>query len=102
MSRYDNYIYMEICTVTLETFNGSVYNTYQGYCRGILRSIKHDELSNREKHDLAVIFDRLELIFGMSIDDTNNYILEYLESERYLDFEKVVRVTKDLFPFTGG
>ena len=101
MSKYDNYVYMEICTITLKTFRGSVYNTYQGYCRGMLRSLKHNELSKREKHDLSVIFDGLELIFGMDITDTNRYILEYLESERYSEFEKVVRMTKDLFPFTG-
>ncbi len=102
MSKYENYIYMEICTITLDAFKRSVYNTHQGYCRGLLRSLRENDLSKREKYDLSEIFAHLDLIFGMDEKETSGYILGYLESERYDEFERVIRLTKDLFPFTGG
>jgi hypothetical protein len=92
---------MEICSVTFECFKGSEYTTYRGYCRGLLRSINENNLTWREKRDLESVFERLDLIFGMSDDENNEYIIGYLNSGRYIQFEKVVRVTKDLFPFTG-
>jgi hypothetical protein len=93
---------MEICSVTLDAFKGSAYNTYRGYCEGLLRSINENTLNWREKKDLESVFERLELIFGMSDNENNEHIIGYLSSGRYIEFEKVVRVTKDLFPFTGG
>jgi hypothetical protein len=102
MDKYINHIYMEICHVTLDAFKGSAYNSYRGYCQGLLRSINENTLSWREKRDLELVFQHLELIFGMSDDENNKHIIGYLSSDRYLEFEKVVRLTKDLFPFTGG
>ncbi len=93
---------MEICTVTLDTFKASEYDTYRGYCRGLLRSLRDNNLSWREKRDLEQLFEQLDLIFGLDEKETSKHILDYLESGRYREFEKVVRLTKDLFPFTGG
>jgi hypothetical protein len=93
---------MEICSVSFENFKSSEHPTYNGYCIGLLRSLNENNLTWREKRDLESMFERLELIFGMSDEENIKHIIEYLESGRYLEFEKVVRVTKLLFPFTGA
>lgn len=102
MSKYDNYVYITICEVSFKTFRESEYSTYNNYCKGLLRSIKENYLTKREKMDLSIIIEEMDLIFGMDENETNRYLLEYLESDRCVEFEKVVRITNDLFPFTGG
>lgn len=102
MSKYDNYVYITICEVSFKTFKKSEYTTYNNYCKGLLRSIKENYLTKREKIDLSVILNEMDLIFGMDENETNRYLLEYLESDRCSEFEKIVRLTNDLFPFTGG
>jgi hypothetical protein len=102
MNKYTNYVFMTICEASLKRFKKSGYSTYTAYCTGLLRSIRVGNLSKSEKFDLIQILQELDLMYGMSEDDNNYYILAYLESGRCGEFQNVVEMTRILFPFTGG
>ena len=102
MNKFDNHVFLEICSITVDLTRKSPYYTHKAFCKGLLRSIKAENLSGWEKASLVKIFERLEHIFGFQSAEMNDYILAYLESDRIEEFERVVLMTRMLFPFTGG
>ena len=101
MNKYDNYIFLAICEVTFKNFKNSMWVTYANYCKGMAMSLKTGELSKLDKRHLLVIYDELELLFGMSDAEKAEYIHRYFESGRWGEFEVIIRDTKKFFPFTG-
>lgn len=101
MNVYDNFVYLTICEISLPMMKRTNYSTYGAYCRGVGWGIKHGVLSGKEKDDIATIFGRLNLIFGMSNDETADYIDKYFSLDMFKNYERSVRLTKEYFPFTG-
>lgn len=102
MSKFDNFVFMSICEVTLSIYSQTLYTSYSSYCKGILRSLRSGVLSNVEKRHIIAIYAELEIIYGFETAEANEYIIRYFESNRHEEFELVVRETKMLFPFTGN
>jgi len=100
MSKYDNYIFLTICEVTLDAYNNSNYSTYAEYCKGFAISLENGQLNSREKHTLVTIMSCLDKVFSLTDADTSNYISAYfsLPPIRHTEFQSIVRQTNKLFP----
>lgn len=89
---------MEICIITLERYKKSLYSTHKAYCNGLKTSLKSGDLSTHESYDIWMIIKRLELVFNLKTEDTNKYILGFLESDRIQDFELAIIQINLLYP----
>jgi hypothetical protein len=101
MNKLENFIYLSICEVSLNMVKPTQYTTYSYYCKGMCMSLIDGNLSYREKNDILVIANYLESIYGLNNVDIGKYILDYFESERYFELQKVVMLTNEYFPFIG-
>lgn len=102
MTKFDNYVYLTICEISLDLFQKTKFATYVNYCRNMNSSLKSGYLDTREKTDLKKIIDSLILIYNFDNDTCSKYILEYFDSERYHDFQKCVLIIKKHFCFSFG
>ena len=100
MNKYKNYIYLAICEITIDSYNGSNYSSYSEYCKGMSFSLKKGYLNAREKHNLVSIINMLEKIFSLEQKEIDVIIGDYfdLPSNKHVDFQEVVLTTKRLFP----
>jgi len=66
-------------------------------------SLRSNVLSSRDRKTLIAIYNRLDPIFSLSMDESAKYIIQFfeLEPDRLKDFELAVRMNNELFPLTG-
>ena len=100
MKKYDNYIYLTICELTINMVKGTNYSTYNAYCRGIANSIKDDVLSGYELRQMNYLNKMLTLYYGLSLNDTKKYIDAYFLEELWVNYELSARLTLDCFPLS--
>lgn len=100
MSKLDNIIFLEICSISHEYYKKTNFLTYPEYCVGMGKSIKVGSLNRREKVDILTIISGLDKIFGLTTEENGMYINKYfnLKPSQYIDFQDVVITTKKLFP----
>ena len=98
MNKYDNYVFLTICEVSMKCFEKSVFLSYVNYCRTMSSYLKDGNLNKQQTHDIIRVIEELDLIYSMNDNDRSNYILDYFASDRILDFEKCVRLTKEFYP----
>lgn len=98
---YVNYIYLTICETSLKLYAETKFKTYPEYCKSMARSIDYKQFSNIEVRHLMAITDILKVIYSLSKEDTGKYIKEYFESDRVVDFQTSVLMTKKFFKNTG-
>lgn len=102
MNKYENFIYLSICEISLPMAKVTSYSNYVYYCRGMGNSLRGSGgLSIREQRDFLKIADYLNLIYGLSVEDRWKYIKAYFNSDRFMEFQQIVSLTNELFPFTG-
>ena len=100
MTKFDNYVYLTICEISLELFKKTKFSTYVNYCRTMSKSMESPPLDKRELGDVMRIVLELGLIYNLDIDTSVNYIKDYFSSDRCNDFEKCVYLTRKQFPFS--
>ena len=100
MSKYDNYIYLTICEVSLESYKDTNFSTYVEYCKQMSKSLMDGDISKRDRRDIEKVVNILDKVFSLSPEDTGGVIADYfsLPSDRHMIFEKAVRMTKECFP----
>lgn len=98
MKKYDNFIYLTICEMTIPMVKNTNYSTYAGYCRGIATAIDNEYLSGTELKNINIIHKVLTLYFGMSYDENKKYIEDYFLLGLWKEYELLVRLTIDCFP----
>jgi hypothetical protein len=98
MSIYDKLVYLTICEAAYDRFKAGRFLTFRSYCNNLCTSIGLKNLSYNEKQDLLFIVNMLDKVYGMSFDETNKYILDFLNLENIQDYEKCVRMTEEFFP----
>jgi len=66
-------------------------------------SLRAENISLRDRRTLMEIYERLDPIFSIEMDEAAKYIVDFfeLEASRIHDFENAVRATKEFFPITG-
>ena len=103
MKKYENFIYLSICEITLPMAKLTQYSNYVYYCKGMGNSLRgNGKLSIREQKDFLAIADYLKLVYGLDINDRWLYIKKYFDSDRFMEFQQIVTLTNELFPFTGA
>lgn len=101
MSNIDNLVFMSICEVTSKRYSQSLYTNYASYCKGLLDSLRDGKLSNTQKWHVIAVLEELEIIYAFTTDESNDYIIRFLESGRCENFLTVVLETRHLFPIIG-
>lgn len=56
-----------------------------------------DDLSRGDLYVIYEIGDYLNKIYGLSVDESNQYIADFFLLEKYLVFEKPVRLISEYF-----
>jgi hypothetical protein len=97
MNKLKYFIFMSICEVSLELFNDSMYSNYINYCKGMSTSIDNGNLSKKEKNDIIIITKYLDLIYGFGEEEIATYIVSYFESDRVVEFQKIVSLNDTIF-----
>lgn len=100
MTKFDNYVYLTICEISLDLFHKTKFATYVNYCRTMSKSLETPPLDKREMSDMMKIVLELGLIYNFDIDTAVKYIKDYFSSGRCNEFEKCVYLTKKSFPFS--
>jgi|688.fasta_scaffold627313_2 hypothetical protein len=98
MSIYDKLVYLTICEAAYERFKAGKFLTFSSYCNNLYTSIEFKNLSYSEKQDLLFIVNMVDKVYGMSFDETNRYVLNFLQLENIHEYEKCVRMTDEYFP----
>ncbi len=93
MNKFNNYVFLSICEITVKSFDGSHYTTYLNYCNGLLSNIRNHNLSKKQSKDLVKIFNELKLIYSIDGVEGSDFILDFLESNRIIEFYECVRMT---------
>lgn len=48
------------------------------------------------------IANSLNKIYGLNAKETGEYIADYFDSGRYMELQKLVMLTKEIFPIVGN
>jgi hypothetical protein len=98
MSKLKNFIYLNICEVSLELFNTRFYSTYLAYCNGMRLSINNNNLTKKNRYDLMIISKYLETIYSFNEIEIGEFIVSYFESDRFNEFQRLVLLNENVFP----
>ena len=98
MSKFDNFVFMTICELTLETYKETQFSTHSNYCRNMALNIKDNTLAGKQINHMSLIYNILFDIFSMDSKEASDYIVRYFYEEKFLQFEMVVRTTNEYFP----
>jgi hypothetical protein len=97
MCKFDNYVYLTICEVSIEDFKKTNWNTYVVYCKNIYLAIKTNTLSNKETKDIEKMMGIIDKIYSMGSVLTYKYVVDYFGKADHHRFYKVVTLTQDCF-----
>lgn len=97
MNKLENYIFLSICEKSLDLFKGSYFSTYANFCGTLKVSMETEDLSRGDLYVVYEIDDYLRTIYGLSVEESNKYIADFFLTEKYLLFEKPVRLTLEYF-----
>ena len=100
MTKFDNYVYLTICEISVECFKNTKFATYINYCRTISKSLETPPLDKREMGDVMKMVFELDLIYNFDTDTAVKYIKNYFASDRCLDFERCVYLMRRDYPFS--
>lgn len=98
---YVNYIYLTICETSLKLYAQTSYKTYPEYCKAMARSIDYKQFSKVEIRHLIAITEKINIVYSLPKEETGKYIKEFFESDRVVDFQTSVLMTKKFFKHTG-
>ena len=101
MNKYDNFIYMTICEVTLKLYKQTGFSSHASYCRYIGVSLNDKKIINMVKNHVSTISDVLDNVFAIDAETSGIYIANFFILEKYIMFDKAVRATKEFYPTTG-
>ena len=89
---YNNYIYFNICLLTLKLYNnGNHCSTHASFCQVIKNAIR----VGPDKHEAGIILyitKELELIYGLNNVESVDYILNYFYDNLFLKYEKAAKL----------
>lgn len=96
--KYENYIYLTICEVSIKLFEESEYSDYNDYCESLKLRMKDNTLLRKQSSNIMSIVNHLYTIYALNREESIEYIIKFLNSDKIKDFELSVRVFKIFFP----
>lgn len=100
MKKFEYYVFLTICEISLKTFSHTKFVTYVNYCRIMNNSIENKALDNREMSDITSLVLHLKLIYNFDTETAVEYITKYFKSELYNDFKIHFEGLKKSFPLS--
>lgn len=97
MNKYKNYIYYSICEKSFELFQDSNYLTYSSFCYGIKAAIQTKEFDWVDSSRVYEIIVYIKKLYGLKPEEYGEYINEYFLDEKFLVFEKPIRIINEFF-----
>lgn len=97
MNSLKNYIFLSICEKSLELFKDSLSQTYFGFCNTIKSSMELGQLGKYQLFIIYEITDYLRLIYNLTDEECNEYIADFFLVQKFLLFEKPVKLTLEHF-----
>lgn len=96
---YDYIIFLAICEELIAEFDmkHSNYVRFTSYCVGLGYSLSDGNLN---KYEISVINKCVSVImdlFALDLDSASNYLVEFLEKDNILEYERSVRLTNKFF-----
>jgi len=64
-------------------------------------SIINNNLSKIERDNLIAIVNHLKLLYNLGDDEIINHITNYFISDKVVEMQKIIMLTKEIFPITG-
>jgi hypothetical protein len=64
-------------------------------------SIINNNLSKIERDNLIAIVNHLKLLYNLDDDEIINHITNYFISDKVVEMQKIIMLTKEIFPITG-
>jgi len=58
--------------------------------------------TKNQKREMGLIADELTKIYGLNPKECGEYIADYFNSGRFLEFQRLVMLTKEVFPIVGN
>lgn len=101
MNKFENFIYLSICDITMPMFKKTKFMTYINYCRYMHDSITNNNLSGIERDNFISIVNHLKLLYNLDDNEIMDYIINYFISDRVVEMQKIIMLTKEIFPITG-
>lgn len=99
MIKYDNLIYLTICEESLKQFSKkSLSVTYVGYCRALNYAITDNNLSDIEAKNMSDILEKIKFLYSLEYGDAADYLLRYFKKDNLINYERAVRISKNIFP----
>ena len=97
INKLENYIFLSICEKSLDLFKDSYFNTYIGFCGTLKAAMETEDLGRGDLYVIYEIDDYLRKIYDLSVEESNQYIADFFLLEKYLVFEKPVRLISEYF-----
>ena len=97
MKIFDNYVFMTITEVAWELYGATMYTSFGGYCHAVKKMMEANAISDGCNTDLFKIYKRINLIYGMEVEEAYDYIYDYFEKALFKKFEQPFRLTINTF-----
>lgn len=92
-TKYDNFIYINICELIYKFFKTTKFSTFHNYCHYLSIKILNDELDEKDNKVIVFVIKGLDNIFSLRFDESFKYIEKFLIEEKYKTFFDIVRLT---------
>ena len=99
MNKYDNYVFLYICEISLQSFKKSKFNSYLNYCANVAINLDSCDLSKQQMIFIDDVIKYLDRVFSMSDKMVVEYIIKYFhfaptEMEKFVN---LIKLTNESF-----
>jgi hypothetical protein len=96
MNKYDKYVYLTICEISLDCFKKSKFISYTNYCRNFGINLRLGDLSKEQMKDLIRIGNYVDEILSMDDSSIAGYLVDFFGSDVISEFEKYARLSESI------
>lgn len=97
MNKLKNFIFFSICEIALVVYKNTNCSTFNGFCLTFKTTLLTENLNSRDLSIFYRMSDYIELIYGISNEESQQYIVDFFILEKYLVFSDSVRLINEHF-----
>ena len=98
--KFDNYVYMSICEITLDLYVDFEYYSYNFFCswiKEIILKINFTKLTSKEWKVISTLTKKISDVYSLDEKTVGEYVTKFFFERKYLELEKSVYFTKKAF-----
>jgi len=103
--KFENYVYLSICEMLVNTIHETKCTDLYGYCNSIKYDLDNNAEGVKSFRYMALysnIYEYLKLIYDLDESECGYYLYKFINDNRYKDFEKSIMVLKKYFGYELG